>query len=199
MFVLSMLLLLASVVVWFVMVIKLRQLSRWQRSEAALRRELRLFAGGQPNTVLAKHPGAFSAELIARVLENQPELDRVEVETDHIMSEKQRAAHGFMTLMASIATAAPLAGLFGTVYGIMEAFSKIGQEKSAALPVVAPAIGDALITTALGLFAAIPAVIAYNMLSRRIEDHLEDVRTFARAWLRAALSVGSSPRSSRGD
>ena len=89
-----------------------------------------------------------------------------------------------LTLLASVATTAPLAGLFGTVYGIMEAFAWIGAEKIASLEVVAPAIGDALVTTILGLFAAIPAVVAYNVLSRKGEQLIDESRAFARAWLR---------------
>jgi biopolymer transport protein TolQ len=60
---------------------------------------------------------------------------------------------------------------------------RIGREKSASLPVVAPAIGEALIVTAAGLFAAIPAVIAYNFLGRRIDDLLASVRAASGVWI----------------
>ena len=66
----------------------------------------------------------------------------------------------------------------------MEAFSLIGREKSAALPLIAPAIGDALITTALGLAAAIPAVVAFNLLTRRLEDLTDESAAFIRSWAR---------------
>ena len=188
MFALSLLLLVAAAAVWFVAVIKLRQLHRWRRAEAALHATLR----SAPTTLqleqrLAPHQNALGAALIQEVVSRNPDEALIEAETEHAMLRHQRAAFAWMTLLGSIATTAPLAGLFGTVYGIMEAFSKIGREKTAALPVVAPSIGDALITTALGLFAAIPAVIVYNLLSRRLEDHLEEVRTFARAWLKMTL------------
>jgi biopolymer transport protein TolQ len=65
----------------------------------------------------------------------------------------------------------------------MDAFLRIGREKSATLPVVAPAIGEALIVTAAGLFAAIPAVIAYNFLGRRIDDLLASVRAASGLWI----------------
>lgn len=71
--------------------------------------------------------------------------------------------------LATIASAAPFVGLFGTVWGIMNSFQGIGATGSANLAVVAPGISEALITTAAGLAAAIPAVIAYNYFSNQIK------------------------------
>ena len=88
-----------------------------------------------------------------------------------------------MTALSSIGSASPFVGLFGTVYGIMDAFLRIGRERSATLPVVAPAIGEALIATAVGLFAAIPAVIAFNALAKRQDDLLARVEAAAREWV----------------
>ena len=92
-----------------------------------------------------------------------------------------------MPTLSSIAAAGPFVGLFGTVYGIMDAFLRIGQEKSASLPVVAPAIGEALITTAIGLFAAIPAVVAYNAISKRVDDLLSEVEASTDGWVLIAI------------
>ena len=97
-----------------------------------------------------------------------------------------------MTPLASIGSAAPFVGLLGTVYGIMEAFLQIGREANATLPVVAPAIGEALIATAVGLFAAIPAVLAYNELSRRVEALENRIAASTQLWiahLRRAASI----------
>ena len=91
-----------------------------------------------------------------------------------------------MPTLSSIAAAAPFVGLFGTVYGIMDAFLRIGQERSASLPVVAPAIGEALITTAIGLFAAIPAVVAYNAINKLIEDLLAEIEASSGGWIALA-------------
>ncbi len=99
-----------------------------------------------------------------------------------IVGEQQRAS-SLMPLLGSVAAAAPFVGLLGTVYGIMEAFVKIGQEKSASLPVVAPAIGEALITTLVGLFAAIPALIAYNLLSRWVDNMVSELEAASGAWV----------------
>jgi len=99
-----------------------------------------------------------------------------------IVAEQQRAS-SLMPMLGSVAAAAPFVGLLGTVYGIMEAFIKIGQEKSASLPVVAPAIGEALVTTLVGLFAAIPALITYNLLSRWVDNMVSELEAVSGGWV----------------
>ncbi|HYQ14454.1 MAG TPA: MotA/TolQ/ExbB proton channel family protein, partial [Polyangiaceae bacterium] len=99
-----------------------------------------------------------------------------------LATEQQRAT-SLMATLSSIAAASPFVGLFGTVWGIMQAFLRIGVEKSASLPVVAPAIGEALIATAVGLVAAIPATVAYNFVDKRIGDLLEEVGASAETWV----------------
>jgi biopolymer transport protein TolQ len=88
-----------------------------------------------------------------------------------------------MWLLAFIAAGAPFIGLFGTVYGIMDAFIRIGAAKTASLPVVAPAIGEALITTAIGLAAAIPAVFFYNWIDKSVGDFVSELETAAAEWV----------------
>lgn len=78
-----------------------------------------------------------------------------------------------LNLLATIGSVAPFVGLFGTVWGIMRAFAAIGATQNTSLAVVAPGIAEALFATAIGLFAAIPAVIGYNRLLHRI-TRLED-------------------------
>jgi len=75
-----------------------------------------------------------------------------------------------LAFLATTASATPFIGLFGTVWGIMEAFHAIGKTGSATLASVAPGISEALIATAAGLFAAIPALVAYNLLGRKIKS-----------------------------
>ena len=70
----------------------------------------------------------------------------------------------------------------------MDAFIRIGQEKSASLPVVAPAIGEALLTTAIGLAAAIPAVIFYNAIDKRVGDLLDEIEASVAEWVLAFSS-----------
>ena len=92
----------------------------------------------------------------------------VAAETDRIASK--------LNILATIGSVAPFVGLFGTVWGIMKSFTDIAGEQSTSLAVVAPGIAEALFATALGLFAAIPAVIAYNRFSysiNRLEARLQ--------------------------
>lgn len=74
-----------------------------------------------------------------------------------------------LPFLATVGSTSPYIGLFGTVWGIMNAFIALGAVKQATLQMVAPGIAEALIATAMGLFAAIPAVIAYNRFSTRVE------------------------------
>ena len=85
----------------------------------------------------------------------------------------------YMTFLASVGSTAPFVGLFGTVWGIMNSFSAIAVSKNTSLAVVAPGIAEALFATALGLVAAIPAVIAYNKLSTDINRYAGRLEAFA--------------------
>jgi biopolymer transport protein TolQ len=84
-----------------------------------------------------------------------------------------------VALLATIGSTSPYVGLFGTVWGIMNAFIAIGNQNQASLATVAPGIAEALIATAMGLFAAIPAVIAYNFFTRGVEKMESRFHTFA--------------------
>lgn len=74
-----------------------------------------------------------------------------------------------LSFLATVGSTSPYVGLFGTVWGIMNSFLSLGQMQSATLSVVAPGIAEALIATAIGLFAAIPAVIAYNRFTDKVD------------------------------
>jgi biopolymer transport protein TolQ len=74
----------------------------------------------------------------------------------------------YMSMLATVGSTAPFIGLFGTVWGIMTSFIGIAQTQTTNLAVVAPGIAEALLATAIGLFAAIPAVMLYNKFSRDI-------------------------------
>ena len=103
----------------------------------------------------------------------QQRLDKVLDLTIGRESDKLEAR---LTFLATVGSAAPFIGLFGTVWGIMNSFQSIAASKSTNLAVVAPGIAEALFATALGLLAAIPAVIAYNKLSsdaNRLNGRLE--------------------------
>ncbi len=91
------------------------------------------------------------------------------------MSQVER----YMTFLASVGSTAPFIGLFGTVWGIMNSFKSIALTKNTSLAVVAPGIAEALFATALGLVAAIPAVIAYNKISSDIGRYTARLEGFA--------------------
>jgi len=88
-----------------------------------------------------------------------------------------------MIFLASLGSAAPFVGLFGTVWGIMNSFQAIGITKNTSLAVVAPGIAEALFATALGLIAAIPAVIAYNKISSVFDNYSIRLETFAQEFV----------------
>ena len=111
--------------------------------------------GTQPGTAAAR-PTVRSLESLSRAL--------VRAATGEVTRLERRT-----TFLATTATVTPFIGLFGTVWGIMDAFERIGQMGSANLAVVAPSISEALITTAMGLAAAIPAAFFFNMFSSRIK------------------------------
>jgi biopolymer transport protein TolQ len=110
--------------------------------------------------------------------------------TDNVKRALRRAINTEMTRMtqmvpflATTGNTAPFIGLFGTVWGIMSSFSGIGQRGSASLAVVAPGISEALVATAAGLAAAIPAVIAFNYFMNRIRIVETELQSFSADFL----------------
>jgi biopolymer transport protein TolQ len=97
-----------------------------------------------------------------------------------------------MFFLATTGSVSPFIGLFGTVWGIMISFERIGTLRSASLQVVAPGIAEALIATAVGLFAAVPAVIAYNYFLGRIKDVIADMEDFSLEFLSIAERLHGS-------
>ena len=95
-----------------------------------------------------------------------------------IHSERHVMEHG-MIVLASIGSTAPFIGLFGTVFGIIHALQAISTAKSASIAVVAAPIGEALIATGVGIAVAVPAVLAYNLLGRRLKLITADLDSFA--------------------
>ncbi len=178
----------ASVLVWLVWFLKSAQLGRLRSSERAFEREAESVERAQELIALAlKHKSAPGARLVLELAKRHPQRNLssellTAVAKRALASEQQRVT-ALMPTLSSIAAASPFVGLFGTVWGIMQAFLRIGVEKSASLPVVAPAIGEALIATAVGLVAAIPATIAYNYIDKRIADFLDELTASAEVWV----------------
>jgi biopolymer transport protein TolQ len=103
-------------------------------------------------------------------------IDRI---VDVTIQREAERLESKLLILASIGSSAPFIGLFGTVWGIMTAFQAIAVSRNTSLAVVAPGIAEALLATAIGLFAAIPAVIAYNKLQADAARAVGRLETFA--------------------
>ena len=95
------------------------------------------------------------------------------------MSREEERLQAHLPFLATVGSTSPYVGLFGTVWGIMNAFRGLANVHQATLASVAPGISEALVATAIGLFAAIPAVVAYNRFSAQSEALLANYETFA--------------------
>jgi biopolymer transport protein TolQ len=115
------------------------------------------------------------------------------------LKEIERLEQSLATL-ATVGSTSPYVGLFGTVWGIMSAFSSLGNVQQATLAMVAPGIAEALIATAMGLFAAIPAVVAYNRyadqvsrLELRYDGFMEELSTILQRYAGRSPAGASGP------
>ncbi len=104
---------------------------------------------------------------------------RIEKVLDVSIQREIERLESNLLVLATVASTAPFIGLFGTVWGIMTAFRSIAASKNTSLAVVAPGIAEALFATAIGLFAAIPALIAYNKLSGNVAKTQARLEVFA--------------------
>jgi len=124
-----------------------------------------IFKGGFKEFLRYHRAGQLTLEPAQRVMQ----ISALKEENDLTMHH---------TILASIGAIAPFVGLFGTVWGIMNALQSLGQVQQATIAMVAPGISEALVATALGLFAAIPAFIAYNRLQQKSQQIMFDHQLF---------------------
>jgi len=174
----------ASVLTWTVFVAKSLELRR------AVRRQRATLAAIDHALSLANAPGSELVLAAQAELKLSAESDRDGIK-ERVASRLERleAAAGRRMLkgtgvLATIGATAPFVGLFGTVWGIMNSFIGISKAQTTNLAVVAPGIAEALLATALGLAAAIPAVVIYNHFSRRIGAYRALVADTSAAVLR---------------
>ncbi|EGF93359.1 protein TolQ [Asticcacaulis biprosthecium C19] len=106
-------------------------------------------------------------------------MAQVDREMSHIVTSEADSVEDGLSILAVIATATPFLGLFGTVWGIMNAFSAIAAQGDTNLATVAPAISEALFATAMGLFAAIPAYVAFNLFNAKVSRFASRMESFA--------------------
>ncbi len=114
-------------------------------------------------------------------------VSRIERSLDSVISRETRRVEDGLGTLAIVATASPFVGLFGTVWGIMNAFQAIAVQRNTNLTVVAPAIAEALFATAIGLIAAIPAYIAYNKFSTDASRYAGRLEGFADDLIAAVM------------
>ncbi len=190
------LLFLASVVSWFMIV----QRGTYQaKAKHAMRQFERQFWSGVDLTQLYRQGNGKSSKGSAEGLESIfragfKEFSRLRQQSstdkDAVMEGTQRAMRvalareeekleANLPFLASVASVSPYIGLFGTVWGIMNSFRGLANVHQATLATVAPGISEALVATAMGLFAAIPAVLAYNRFSATAEQLSANYHTFA--------------------
>ena len=103
----------------------------------------------------------------------------IEISTDNQIKEIEKN----FTFLATVGSTAPFIGLFGTVWGIMNSFQSIAISRNTSLAIVAPGIAEALFATALGLLAAIPAVIAYNRYNSEAKKYISRIDNFSKRFL----------------
>ncbi|KFG90289.1 Biopolymer transporter ExbB [Sphingobium herbicidovorans NBRC 16415] len=114
-----------------------------------------------------------------KVIDRDGTRDRLGTAMSSMIAAEVDRLSDRLNILATIGAVAPFVGLFGTVWGIMRAFTAIAKEQNSSLAVVAPGIAEALFATAIGLFAAIPAVIAYNRFSHGINRMESKLTRFA--------------------
>ncbi|TAN40508.1 MAG: protein TolQ [Nitrospirae bacterium] len=169
-----------SIVSWAIIIFKQRYFSKANKeSEQFLRayranRDPRNLFKATKNMVLSPIANVFKAVYTDDAQRDRGEVKRVLRRYETLESVKLEK---YLNFLATTGSTSPFIGLFGTVWGIMNSFHGIGTAGSASLAVVAPGIAEALIATAIGLAAAIPAVIAYNYylsMSRKMIIEMED-------------------------
>ena len=150
----------------------------FQAGYTELTSQIRQHAGPENPPAANPHGGAARP-----TLKSLPAVDRALLRASVV--EVNKLEH-WISFLATTASAAPFVGLFGTVWGIMMAFLRISQTGSTSLGSVAPGIAEALITTAAGLFTAIPAVMFYNYFSQRVKLFASAMDDFSMEFLNIA-------------
>jgi biopolymer transport protein TolQ len=187
------LLLAASVMSWALIFQRLQVFRRAKQAQLAF--EERFWSGmdlGKLYQEVSENPTPFSGmesmfragfREFSRLHQQSRDADAVMEGTQRAMrvafSREQERLEQHLPFLATVGSTSPYVGLFGTVWGIMNSFRGLAQVQQATLATVAPGISEALIATAMGLFAAIPAVVAYNRFAAMSDALLKNYETFA--------------------
>ena len=195
------LLLLASLYSWTVIFGKW---STFRTATVQSRKFVRAFRKATRLQEIAALTSEYSASPLAQVFEDVYETYRrvtggsgpprsltpLERTAQTAANEAVTALERRMTWLATIGSVSPFVGLFGTVMGVVDAFHGLGQAGTATLRAVAPGIAEALITTAAGLFVAVPAVVAYNQFNSRIREVAARLDDFTRELMNSMEEAG---------
>ncbi|SES80890.1 protein TolQ [Oceanicella actignis] len=184
------LLIVASVWSWAIIIAKSMAFARARRQADAFEEA---FWSGRPLDELAERlgdapPGAMARVFVAGMAEWRKShretglipgaLQRIERAMRVAVNREAEALEARLGFLATVGATAPFVGLFGTVWGIKNSFEAIAMQQNTNLAVVAPGIAEALVATALGLLAAIPAVVAYNRLSAEADALIGRMENF---------------------
>ena len=129
-----------------------------------------IFKAGMGEMLKSKTRSSNQSERVSRILEVSTEREMQTIEK-------------YFTFLATVGSTAPFIGLFGTVWGIMNSFQSIAISRNTSLAIVAPGIAEALFATALGLLAAVPAVVAYNKFNSDARKYLQKIENFSKRFL----------------
>ena len=130
----------------------------------------KIFRSGMGELLKSKSRSSTHGERVLRILEVSSEQEMQSIEKH-------------FTFLATVGSTAPFIGLFGTVWGIMNSFQSIAISRNTSLAIVAPGIAEALFATALGLLAAIPAVVAYNKFNSDSKKYFSRIENFSKRFL----------------
>jgi len=144
--------------------------SRLKRKDEVRRGMARIFESGFAEYARLHKRAAGSGEMLIAGVQRSMKVS---------LAREEDRLEANLSLLATIGSISPYVGLFGTVWGIMRSFTALGSVQHATLAMVAPGIAEALIATAMGLFAAIPAVIAYNRYSDQVDRLIGSYENFA--------------------
>lgn len=186
-------LVLASVVSWYMIV---QRIMYFRLAEGEMARfESRFWSGADLNQMYDegskdKQPAMGMESVFRAGFKEFTRLAKRNIDSDAIMDgcqramrvalarEEERMEH-HLPFLATVGSTSPYVGLLGTVWGIMGSFHGLGQVQQATLATVAPGISEALIATAMGLIAAIPAVVSFNRFSAKVDSYYGKYETFA--------------------
>ncbi|BBL53877.1 Tol-Pal system subunit TolQ [Bartonella quintana] len=185
-------LLLASVWSWAII---FEKIFTYRKIRCEIKQFERIFWSGKPledlySTCKSQRPSSISAVFMAAMMEWKKSLEkgihtsislqsRIDKAMDLTLGRESAKIESKLSFLATLGSAGPFIGLLGTVIGVMGSFLSISASQNTSLAIVAPGIAEALLATAIGLFAAIPAVIAYNKLVNESAQIIAQIENFA--------------------